>query len=452
MRIKLIEPSWYMHNGELAKQKKHFYPALSLPCLAALIPQKHDICLVYELFQDIDFDEPVDLVGLTSNTTSVYRAYEIADEFRRRNIPVVMGGIHVSAVPDEALEHADTVIIGEAEETWPAFINDFRSGRPENVYRMERYPSLEGLPFPRFDLVPRTFFIGYSRSVILRTPYLPIYPVQTARGCVHSCTYCANREFNGNSYRSRPVPEIIEEIKALRAASYLFIENNIFEIPERAEKLFSRLIPLEINWYSQATLESAKNPHLVRYAAESGCAGLGIGIESLSQESLRAMGKDINRVGDYEKYLKVFRESKINVTANMMFGFSKENMLVFKRSYDFLIKNRVPFTYWWPLTPYPGTSFYQEMRDQSRIENDKWWLFPPGEKGHNFKCSGFDGDEEEFSRNFYWYYKRFYSLANTMRRVFQSPRFAMLRTFFMRLILHWVLRRKRFIAHNLFYD
>ncbi len=451
MKIKLIEPSWYLYNGELAKQKKHFYPAVVLPYLAALIPQKHDISLVYELFQDVNFDERVDLVGLTAYTTNVLRAYEIADKFRRRNVPVVMGGIHTSVMPEEALEHADSVIIGEAEETWPAFITDFQSGHPKNVYRMESFPSLKNLPSPRFDIVPRSFFIGYRTQGILRSSYLPIIPIQTARGCVHCCAFCANSEFNGNRYRVRPISEVIDEIKILGAKSCLFIENNIFAIPTRAENLFRELIPLKIKWYSQATLESARNTDLIRLAKESGCAGIGIGIESLSQESLQTVGKDVNTVAIYEKYLKVFREFKINVTANMMFGFSNENISVFKRTYNFLIQNRVPFTHWWPLTPYPGTSFYDEMRNQGRLKSEKWWLLPPGSKRHNLKCSGFDGDEKEFSQNFYRYYRRFYSLANTLKKAFLPPKFALLRTIFMSLIYNIILRKKRFIAHNLFY-
>ena len=451
MKIKLIEPSWYLHNGGLAKQKKNFYPGVVLPYLAALIPKKHDITLVYELFQDVDFDEGVDLVGLTSYTTNVFRAYEIADKFRRKNVPVVMGGIHASALPEEALEHVDSVIIGEAEETWPAFITDFQSGHAKNLYRMESFPLLKDLPNPRFDLVPRPFFIGYRTHRILRSSYLPIIPIQTARGCIHSCAFCANSDFYGSRYRSRPIFEVINEIKTLGARCCLFIENNIFAAPTRAENLFKELIPLKIKWYSQATLESARNSDLIRLAKESGCAGLGVGIESLSQESLETLGKDINTVACYEKYLKVFRDHKINITANMMFGFSNENISVFKRTYDFLIKSRVPFTHWWPLTPYPGTSFYEEMRSQGQIKSENWWLLPPGSTSRNFKYSGFDGDEKEFSQYFYRYYRRFYSLANTLKKIFLPPKFALLRTFLMSLIYNIVLRKKRFIAHNLFY-
>ena len=341
--------------------------------------------------------------------------------------------------------------IGEAEKTWPAFITDFQSGNPKNVYRMHRFPPFKDIPIPRFDLVPKSFFIGYRTQGIFRSSYLPIYPIQTARGCVQSCAFCTNNKFNGNKYRVRPVCEVINEIKTLGAKAYLFIENDIFTMPTRAEKFFRELIPLQIKWYSQATLQSAKNPGLIRLAKESGCAGLGIGIETLSQESLETLGKNINTVADYEKYLKVFREFKINVTANMMFGFSNENISVFKRTYDFLIQNRVPFTHWWPLTPYPGTFFYNEMKNQGRLKSEKWWLVQPGNKSHNLKCSGFNGDEKEFSENFYRYYRRFYSLMNTLKKAFLPPKFGLLRTVIMSLIYNVILRKKRFIAHNLFF-
>ena len=134
-----------------------------------------------------------------------------------------------------------------------------------------------------------------------------------------------------------------------------------------------------------------------------------------------------------------------------MFGFSNENISVFKRTYDFLIQNRVPFTHWWPLTPYPGTFFYNEMKNQGRLKSEKWWLVQPGNKSHNLKCSGFNGDEKEFSENFYRYYRRFYSLMNTLKKAFLPPKFGLLRTVIMSLIYNVILRKKRFIAHNLFF-
>ncbi|GAH61991.1 unnamed protein product, partial [marine sediment metagenome] len=214
-----------------------------MPFLAALTPRGIDVSIVNELFEDINFEEEVDLVGITSYTTNIHRAYEIADEFRRRNVPVAMGGIHVSMEPEEAKEHADTIIVGEAEETWPQFINDFRNGIRKKVYRAEKRPSLVHLPIPRFSLINKSHYVDYQ-----------VIPIQTARGCPYSCDYCSVTKFSGKRYRPRPISDVINEIEILGAKMYFFIDDNIFTSHSRATELLKALIPLKILWFGQATI------------------------------------------------------------------------------------------------------------------------------------------------------------------------------------------------------
>ncbi len=253
MRIRFIESSRYLDGGRLLKAGHLYYPSLTFPLLAALTPGRHDISIEYEIFKDIDFDEPADIVGLTSITSNIYRAYEIADEFRRRGVHVVMGGIHVSMEPDEAAEHADTLVIGEADDTWPRFVRDFESGAPAPVYRPERPPDLAGLPVPRWDLIDLKRYLSYS--VLSRYHLPPAYSVHTSRGCRFSCDYCSTRRFQGGAgFRARPLRDVVDEIRALGAKTVFFVDDNIFSDPERAKELFRALLPLKINWGGQGVI------------------------------------------------------------------------------------------------------------------------------------------------------------------------------------------------------
>jgi radical SAM superfamily enzyme YgiQ (UPF0313 family) len=187
MNITLIEPSRYAADGRLLRGQQLLFPMITLPMLAALTPADVWVKIVNEFFEDIDFREHVDVVGITAYTSRILRAYEIADEFRRRGVHVVMGGIHVTMEPDEALAHADTVIMGEADELWPRFIGDFRRGAPQRLYQYDAPPSLDRLPAPRFSLLDHRRYLSLQHRGISRLLPTPLLPVQTARGCPHHC-------------------------------------------------------------------------------------------------------------------------------------------------------------------------------------------------------------------------------------------------------------------------
>lgn len=441
MKIKLIEPSWYLPGGKLARSRRYFFPSLTLPYLAALAPPDHALSIIQEQYEDIDFSEDLDLVGITSYTYNIKRAYEIADEFRKKRIPVVMGGIHVSMAPEEAGEHADAIIAGEAEETWPEFLDDFQKGKPQKFYEPKHRPSLQGLPLPRFDLVNKANFLGYAQKSIYRLFFHPQFPIQTARGCPHSCEFCSVAKLTGSQYRTRPIPEVINEIKALQAKLIFFVDDNIFASRSRAKELLRALIPLKVKWFGQgATIAAAADKELLSLARKSGCLGVAIGLESISQKNLQSVGKNVNRIQDYEKHLKAYRKEKINVTANMIFGFENETQSIFKETFDFLVRNRVPYAFWQPLTPYPGTQLYQRLKDQGFLKNDRWWLGQNNEQFANLKHTAVKMSEEEFSGNFLAYLSRFYSLKNIMRRTLVPPKFGLLRTLTMNVVHRNALR------------
>ena len=420
MKILFIEPTRYLNNGKLLKLKILSIPSLTLPLLAALTPDEVDVEIAIELAEDINFDCKVDLVGITSYTTNVYRAYEIADEFRRRKVPVIMGGMHVSMEPEEALEHADSVIIGEAEETWPQFINDFRNGRQKKVYEAKERPSLISLPVPRFSLLYKYRYLSFKKAGVLSFLLRSVIPIETARGCPHSCDFCCATKYFGSKYRPRPIADVVNEIKTLGAPNCYFVDDNIFANPPRAKELFKALIPLKIHWLGQATINVAEDKELLKLARMSGCSALCIGLESLSRQSLESVGKKTNKVEYYERHLKTIRREGISIAVGMMFGFDDEEPGVFKESYEFLVKNRIPVASWWPIIPYPGTPLYQRLKDQGRLNDDRWWLNSYS-TAYSLRFKGTKMEDKLFVKNFHHYYRHFYSLKSIMRRILFPP-------------------------------
>jgi radical SAM superfamily enzyme YgiQ (UPF0313 family) len=440
MKILLIESTRYTDGNRLLKSGHLYYPSLTLPLLAALTPPEHEVSITQEIFDDVDFDRPADIVGITSITSNVFRAYEIADEFRRRGVYVVMGGIHASMEPEEAGEHADTVVIGEAEETWPQFLEDFRTGIRKRIYRAERPPNLAGLPVPRWDLVKLNRYLSYSVLRRFRLP--PAYAVQTSRGCRFSCDYCSTKRFQGSSgFRSRPIPDIVHEITALGAKTVFFMDDNIFSDPERAKELFRALLPLRIKWGGQGVIVAAGDGEMIRLARASGCFFVVAGLESITPAVLEAMGRKDNKVGSYEKNLRTFRKNGIDVDVSMMFGFDQDEPTVFRDACEFLIRNKAPYASWLPLTPFPGTVFYKKLKDEGRLRFDKWWLTLTPEapkKIYSLLYTGAKMDDRAFGENLFRYYRKFYSLPSIVRRLGWPPSIRSLVT----IVINLSLRRK----------
>ena len=431
MKIKLIGPTRYLENGKLLKSKKLIIPSLTFPLLAALTPPDIDVSIVNEICEEIDFEEKVDLVGITSYTINIHRAYQIADEFRKRNVPVVMGGIHVSMEPEEAKKHADTIIVGEAEETWPQFIDDIRNGKRKKFYEAEKRPSLANLPMPRFSLINKSHYVDYQ-----------LIPIQTARGCPHSCDFCSVTRFSGRRYRPRPIPDVIDEIKNLGAENCFFVDDNIFASHSRARELLKKLIPLRILWIGQATISAAEDRELIELAQKSGCIELAVGLESLSHKNLESVGKTINKVEHYEKNLKTYRKLGIRVAASMIFGLDDDESGVFKEAYHFLMKNRLPYTIWSALCPYPETPLYKRLKDQGRLKDAKWWL-NGNRRIYGLEFTGIKMKEEVFSKNLYRYYRRFYSIRSIITRALFPPQRKWLATIYLNLAY-----RKRITRHS----
>jgi len=295
-------------------------------------------------------------------------AYRIADVYRTRGVKVVLGGMHASALPDEALEHADAVVVGEAEDAWPELLRDAENGAMKPVYHGVGRDSLAGLPHPRFDLFdPRK----YVRLPFRKTMMVP---VSTSRGCPRQCNFCCVGQFWGNTIRFRPVDEVVEEIKASKADTILFADDNFLFDDERAEEMLRALIPLKIKFFCQADTRIHRNPDLIKLLREAGCFITFIGMESLRPDALKTMHKAFNQPEEYRNLFKALNENGINAYASFVLGRDGDTEQTARDTAQFLIDNNASLASFFVLTPFPKTELYETMKAEDNMVDPKWWL------------------------------------------------------------------------------
>lgn len=404
MDIVLIAPR---HQGvetlPYRPQQRALFPPLSLLTVAALTPPGHRVSLIDEGVEPIPEDLEADLVGITATTAAAPRAYEISDRLRAKGIPTVIGGIHASTLPDEAAKHADAVVVGEAEGLWPQVVKDASLGQLRKQYRSDQLPSLEALPPPRRDLInPRKYILPNT--------------LQTTRGCPFACEYCSVTVFFGNTYRMRPVPEILAEVKAMPRGPLLLVDDNIMGRPSYARELFAVLRETGRRWIGQASMTMMKTPELIKEAARAGCVALFVGLETLSQRNLEAMGKSINVATRYRELVKCLHDAGIGIVGSFMFGLDDDDEGVFERTVDFAQKAKIDACLFSILTPLPGTRLYERLSSEGRILDHDW--------------SHYDGSHvimrpqkmrpEQLQEGFFSAYKWFYSIPSIVSRAFQS--------------------------------
>ena len=381
--------------------KNIWFAHLTLTTLAALTPPDIEVKITDENVEPIDFEEDVDLVGVTGMVMHAPRAYQIAQRFRQRGIPVVMGGPHASSLPLEAKEHVDAVVIGEAENVWEGLIEDFKNGCLKPFYKAEAFCSMERLPFPRLDL-------------LRKDAYMTINCVQTTRGCPHQCDFCHVTHFFGKTYRCRPVDEVIEEVKRLEGDFLVFIDDNIAGNRRYAKELFTRLKPLKKKWASQASMTLTRDPELLKLAAESGCVSLFIGVESLSSENLKDVNKTFNQVHQFEEAMKAVHDHDIMIVAGFIFGLDHDDEGVFERTLRFCERNRIELPSFFILTPLPGTALFQRMESEGRLLHKDWAQY----NGATVVFKPRLMTEETLQRGFNWACKEAYSWGSIFKRVF----------------------------------
>ncbi len=405
MKLHIIQPTHYRSpsNRSLHKTKNRSVVALTLPYLAALAPKEWEVTLIDEQLTDVDFDAPVDVVAITTWTMNSLRAYEIADRFRERGVPVLIGGPHTFFHDEEAAEHCDAVGAGEGEVIFPQMLQDAAAGRLKRFYRSESFHSLENLPLPRYDKV------DLSRYGLFKT-----YSVQSSRGCPFKCEFCSERFYLGHLYRYRPTHEVIEEIRHTKSKSLLFADSNFAGNVPHAMELMEALIPLRLRWSALWSVHLCRNKRFMDLAKRSGLLHVNIGMESIDSNTLISMNKRANRVEEYKEILDGLRKRGISYSLNFIFGWDTESEDVFNSTLAFLKEHKVPAAYFNILTPDKGTVLYDRMKEEGRILDidamGRW----PGDKCY-IKPRNFSA--ETLEREVRRLYEKFYSLPSMLARL-----------------------------------
>jgi radical SAM superfamily enzyme YgiQ (UPF0313 family) len=362
MIIKIIQPyipaqALFTHQiADMARFSTQLGPLI----IAALTPDKFEVEFVNEQIEEIDYDEPVDIIGISTLTANSIRAYAIGDRFREKGATVVMGGIHASFLPEEAIHHCDAVVIGEAEYTWPILLEDWRKWELKPFYKSDRLTNMADVPIPR-------------RGIDLTVGYID--KIEASRGCPFDCDFCSTNIHFGRKHRIRPIQNVLDDIHSThrnRIHSFMFSDDNIVGNPKYAEELFRALKPLKINWTSQCSTNIADSEKLLKLASGSGCKGLSIGFESFSTANLREAGKRHNRAKNYDEQIRKLRDAGIwKILANFVFGFDHDDQTVFERTVEFILRHKLD-AYFTILTPYPKTGLRERLLREGRILHSDW--------------------------------------------------------------------------------
>lgn len=427
MRLTLVHPSIGHRTGEKYIRTWQMEP-LAPAVLAGLTPRDVDVKFYDDRMEAIPYDEPTDLVAISIETYTARRAYEIATEYRRRGVPVVMGGFHATLVPDEVAEYAESVVVGEAEGLWPQVIEDARSGRLQPVYRAPKRPSLAGA------IADRSIFLGKR--------YLPLGLVEAGRGCHFACEFCAIQSYFASTQTRRPAEEVCEEVKRMKKPLYFFVDDNITSNLDEAKELYRRLIPLKIRWVSQASINVAHDEELLKLLKASGCQGLLIGFESLNPANLKRMHKSFNTMkGGYEVALENLRRHGMRLYVTFILGYDGDSAESLNEVIQFAERHRFYIVAFNHLTPFPGTPLYDRMKDEGRLLFDKWWLDPDYRYGMvPYTPAGMTADEVK--EGCITARREFYRLGSIWRRSMDrvnagSPYMAS--KFF---VINWLIRRE----------
>ena len=374
-RLLIIQATGYRYRDVRLpyKLRKRKLVGAVLPYLAALAPKEWDVTLVDDATEEVDFGADVDVVAITLRTVTSLRAYEIADRFRERGLPVLMGGPHATFHAEEMSGHADAVCIGEAEDVFPRMLEDAAAGRLNPFYRRDTPAPLAGMPAPRWDLLDPTNYVFYRPFVI-----------QYSRGCPFVCDFCAERRLNGDfGYRARPVEEVVEDIRRCGSRHIFFAASQFAGDTDHAMRLMEALVPLKVRWSTLLSAHFCLDPNFLDLARRSGLLHVNMGIESIDQKTLKAMHKGFNRVKQYEEVLRNLTAREISYSLNFVFGSDSDEEDVFETTLRFLDEQKAETAYFNILVPLRGTALYQRLKAEGRLldeENMERW---PGLSCHS---------------------------------------------------------------------
>lgn len=365
MKVALLSPKGplYRYRGGLFRKSLRYQP-LTLTTLAALAPEELDVefDLYDEGIGDIPFDLHADLVGMTVITGTASRAYELSAHFRARGLPVVLGGPHVTLLPDEAVRHADAICVGYAEQSWPALLRDFAAGKMRTRYEQGADFTLANSPIPRRDLLDK-------RSYLTQAVF------EATRACAHACEFCVAPTAWGRKQFQKPIDLVVEDIRQFGQKRIIFIDLNLISDRAYAVKLFEALVPLRVKWYGLATSLVGRDPALMKLMAQSGCRGLLIGFETHSSGSLLDAGKRFNDPQHYRKLVSDLHRHGISVQGCFVFGLDHDTVDVFDETAEFALEAAIDLPRFSILTPFPGTPIFNRLSAQSRILTHNWELY-----------------------------------------------------------------------------
>lgn len=397
-----MSPAGAMHRFNGSFSKALHYAPLTLTTLAALVPEElnAEVEIFDETVEYLPLAPRADIIGLTVITGTSQRAYRWADYYRSLGITVVLGGPHVTLMPQEAKEHADAVVVGYAEQSWPQLLRDYQAKAMRLYYHPGPGFTLTGRPRPRRDLLKADRYITANS-------------VETSRGCVHTCRFCVTPAMTGQNLATRPVKEVIAEIETLPGREVVFVDVNLIANPRHAKELFRELIPLKKKWFGLVTVNIGRNRELFDLMAKSGCKGVLIGFETFSSPSLKSIDKGFNRVEEYEQLVRRLHDAGIIINGTFCLGTDADDKDVFARTHDAIQRLKIDLPRFSVMTPFPGTPLYRALEAEGRIIDRNWANYDVEHCVIRPKRM----TPRELERGLEWTWKQTYSAAAIAQRI-----------------------------------
>lgn len=406
MKIKMILPALTEAKSPYFRPIKYsLFPPLGLATLAGYFSTDDQIELQDEHVEPLHLDDRPDLVVIESYVTSAYRSYQLAEHYRARGAHVCIGGLHPTSLPDEAIQHADTVFTGPGEDTWPEFLEDLRAGSPRRLYQ-SRVRTLHGAPPVRRDLIKREKYLVPNSLVV-------------SRGCPHSCDFCYKHAFyrGGRSFYTQTVDEALKQIESLPGRHLYFLDDNLFANRRFAAALFEGMRGMGRLWQAAATVQALKDEKLLDQAVACGLSSLFVGFETLSDSSLQEQNKHHNRVSDYDQAVRRLHQRNVMINSSFVFGMDHDDPSVFDRTVDWAVERGLETATFHILTPYPGTELHRRLKSEGRMLTENWDRYDT--RHAVFRPARMSPAELEAG---YWRsYERFYRWGSIVRAAATKP-------------------------------
>jgi radical SAM superfamily enzyme YgiQ (UPF0313 family) len=405
LNVLFIQPTLMRLDGSPVKARKRLIMTMVTSYLAGLTPSSDNVTVIDDKVEEIPWNGDFDLVAVTTTTGSAQRAYQIARRFRERKVPVVMGGFHATLHPAEILTHADSVVVGEAENVWGELLDDVRNGKLRSIYKAEQPCDMKSLPRPRYEL------LDWKRYRV------HLMPIQATRGCNYHCDFCEVPVVYNGAYRMRPIEDIVQEIEEQKRITgnnqFQFIDDQLTGKHTFARELFKALRPLGITWSCLWTLNTNHDEELLDLAIQAGCQHVNIGMESINQDNLNEIHKKQNHVKDYMTLLRAMEKRGLLYSLNLMFGLDHDTPDVFEATYRFLEEVRAPMAFFSIVSPREGTPLRERLDKELRVINPMADQFS---SGHKCMFVPKNMTPEEVEKGIDWLQRKFYSLGSIRKR------------------------------------